>query len=64
MNNNERKYGSDNCYCMLSDGWETKNPIEIWRAFGLGHREVIAITNDKFNAMIIVDAINKYDSNP
>jgi hypothetical protein len=57
--NEEYKYGSDNCYCMLTTGWETKSPIEIWKDIGLGHKEVIALTYDKFNAMMIIDAINE-----
>lgn len=57
-NEKTKRYGNDYCYCMLDAGWQTLRPIEIWKDIGLGHREVIATTNDKYNAMIIVDAFN------
>ncbi len=58
---NKKRYGNDNCHCMLADGWESTDPIEIWKDIGLGHKEVIAHATDKFNAMTIVDAINVYN---
>lgn len=52
-----KKYGNDKVWCFLEDGWETTRPIEIWHAIGLGHEEVIAHGTDKYNAMMIVDAL-------
>lgn len=58
INMNTTKYGNEHCYCMLESGWLATEPIEIWQDIGLGHKEAIATTNDKYNAMMIVDAIN------
>lgn len=58
-----KKYGNDQVWCELEDGWETSKPIEIWENIGLGHSEVIATCGCKFNAMTIIDTLMVKSSN-
>jgi len=52
-----KKYGNDAAWCFLEDGWETARPIEVWHSLGTGSEEVIAHATDRYNAMLIVDAL-------
>lgn len=57
-----KKYGNDIYWCFLEDGWEASRPIEIWKDIGLGQSEVIAHASDKYNAMMIIDALLTHDN--
>lgn len=52
-----RKHGNDVAWCFLEDGWDSTKPIEIWRTLGQGQEEVIGYATDKYNAMMLVDAL-------
>lgn len=56
--NPEKKYGNDDYWCFIPEGWTGKE-VAIWKG-PEGHEEIIARAKDKYEARTIVDALLKY----
>lgn len=55
-----KKYGNDNYWCFLEDGWSTRE-IAIWRG-PKEHEEIVARTPNKYDAKLIVDSLIQFRS--
>ena len=53
-----KKYGNDNYWCFIEDGWDGK-AVAIWKGPS-EKEEVIARAIDKYEAKAIVDALLNY----
>jgi len=53
----EKKYGNDNFWCFIPEGWSGKE-VAIWKG-PEGHEEIIARASNKYEAKNIVDALLK-----
>jgi hypothetical protein len=51
----EKKYGNDNYWCFIPEGWSGKE-VAIWKG-PEGQEEIIARAKDKYEAKNIVDAL-------
>ena len=54
----EKKYGNDNYWCFIPEGWSGKE-VAIWKG-PEGGEEIIARAKDKYEARNIVDALLKH----
>lgn len=52
---NSKKYGNDNYWCYLEDGWTGKE-VAIWKG-PEDHEQIVARAKDKYEARNIVDAL-------
>ena len=53
--NSAKKYGNDNQWCFIEEGWSGKE-VAIWKG-PEGSEEIIARAKDKYEAKTIVDAL-------
>jgi hypothetical protein len=52
---NSKKYGNDNYWCYIEEGWSGKE-VAIWKG-PEGDEQIIARAKDKYEARNIVDAL-------
>lgn len=57
---NATRYGNDNYWCFIEDGWNGKE-VAIWKG-PQEHEEIIAHAKDKYEAKTIVDALLQHTS--
>lgn len=56
----ETKYGNENCWCFVDDGWSGKE-VAIWKRVS-NQEEIIARATDKYEAKRIVDALLAFEN--
>ena len=56
----EKKYGNDNYWCFIPEGWSGKE-VAIWKG-PEGKEEIIARAKDKYEAKGIIDALLKHSN--
>ena len=56
--NTAKKYGNENYWCFVEDGWSGKE-VAIWKG-PEDKEEIIARAKDKYEAKTIVDALLKH----
>jgi len=57
---NSKKYGNDNYWCFIEDGWTGKE-VAIWKG-PKEQEEIIARASNKYEAKNIVDALLQYNT--